>query len=69
MDLNYNAEELAFRDEVRGWLRSNLPAELRQKVESYEELSKNDLSAGTASWPIRAGWRRLAEDGVAPTGR
>ena len=43
MDLNYSAEELAFRDEVRGWLRSNLPAELRQKVESYQELSKEDL--------------------------
>jgi alkylation response protein AidB-like acyl-CoA dehydrogenase len=43
MDLSYNAEELAFRDEVRGWLRSNLPAELRQKVESYQELSKEDL--------------------------
>ena len=43
MDLSYNAEELAFRDEVRGWLRSNLPAELRQKVESYQELSKDDL--------------------------
>ncbi len=43
MDLSYNTEELAFRDEVRGWLRSNLPAELRQKVESYQELSKEDL--------------------------
>ena len=43
MDLNYNAEELAFRDEVRSWLRGNLPAELRQKVESYQELSKEDL--------------------------
>jgi alkylation response protein AidB-like acyl-CoA dehydrogenase len=43
MDLSYNAEELAFRDEVRGWLRSNLPTELRQKVESYQELSKEDL--------------------------
>jgi alkylation response protein AidB-like acyl-CoA dehydrogenase len=43
MDLSYNAEELAFRDEVRSWLRGNLPAELRQKVESYQELSKEDL--------------------------
>ncbi len=43
MDLNYSAEELAFRDEVRSWLRGNLPGELRQKVESYQELSKEDL--------------------------
>ena len=25
MDLNYSPEELAFRDEVRGWLAENLP--------------------------------------------
>ena len=29
MDLNYSPEETAFRDEVRAWLRDNLPAELR----------------------------------------
>src|SRR5512138_437359 len=43
MDLNYSAEELAFRDEVRAWLRANLPPELREKVESYAHLSKDDL--------------------------
>jgi alkylation response protein AidB-like acyl-CoA dehydrogenase len=43
MDLNYSTEELAFRDEIRGWLRENLPVDLRRKVESYESLSKDDL--------------------------
>ena len=43
MDLNYSIEELAFRDEVRAWLRANLPQDLREKVESYEHLSKDDL--------------------------
>lgn len=43
MDLNYSAEELAFRDEVRAWLRDNLPEELREKVVNYKELSKDDL--------------------------
>ncbi|HEX9420714.1 MAG TPA: acyl-CoA dehydrogenase family protein, partial [Methylomirabilota bacterium] len=43
MDLNYTTEELAFRDEVRSWLRANLPDGLRQKMESYQELSKEDL--------------------------
>ena len=43
MDLNYSSEELAFRDEVRGWLAKNLPRELKQKVEDYEHLSKEDL--------------------------
>ncbi len=58
MDLNYSAEELAFRDEVRAWLGANLPAELREKVESYSHLSKDEL----------LGWHRiLAKKGwVAP---
>ncbi len=43
MDLNYSAEELAFRDEARSWLAQNLPADLRDKVASYEELSREDL--------------------------
>ena len=43
MDLNYSTEELAFRDEVRAWLGANLPAELREKVESYAHLSKDEL--------------------------
>ena len=43
MDLNYSAEELAFRDEVRAWLGANLPPELRDKVESYAHLSKEEL--------------------------
>ena len=43
MDLNYSAEELAFRDEVRSWLRANLPQDLHDKVENYAHLSKDDL--------------------------
>jgi alkylation response protein AidB-like acyl-CoA dehydrogenase len=43
MDLNYSQEELAFRDEVRSWMRANLPATLRDKVASYGHLSKDDL--------------------------
>jgi alkylation response protein AidB-like acyl-CoA dehydrogenase len=43
MDLNYSAEELAFREQVRGWLRDNLPDDLRQKVASYQEIKKDDL--------------------------
>jgi alkylation response protein AidB-like acyl-CoA dehydrogenase len=43
MDLNYSAEELAFRDEARSWLRANLPADLREKGERYAHLSKDDL--------------------------
>ena len=43
MDLNYSKEELAFRDEVRGWLNANLPKDLREKVARYEELGREDL--------------------------
>ena len=43
MDLSYSAEELAFRDQVRAWLRENLPQDLRDKVGANEHLSKEDL--------------------------
>src|SRR5881392_11888 len=43
MDLNYSAEELAFRDRMRAWLDANLPDDLRRKVADYESLSKDDL--------------------------
>jgi alkylation response protein AidB-like acyl-CoA dehydrogenase len=43
MDLNYSSEELAFRDEVRAWLTRNLPQDLKERVERFEHLSKDDL--------------------------
>ncbi len=43
MDLNFSAEESAFRDEVRSWLGANLPQDLREKAENYAHLSKEDL--------------------------
>jgi len=43
MDLNYSKEELAFRDEVSGWLAANTPADLHDKVARYAHLSKDDL--------------------------
>jgi alkylation response protein AidB-like acyl-CoA dehydrogenase len=43
MDLNYSAEERAFRDEVSDWLRDYLPADLRQKVLDYQHLTRDDL--------------------------
>ncbi len=43
MDLNYSAGEVAFRDMVRGWLRENLPAELREKVVDYDHFTREEL--------------------------
>jgi len=42
MDLNYSAEEQAFRQAVRTWLAEHLPADIRDKVTGYRELSKDD---------------------------
>ena len=43
MDLSYSPDEAAFREEVRAWLGSNLPLDLKDKVASYAHLSKDDL--------------------------
>ena len=43
MDLNYSQDESAFREEVRGWLKANLPQDLRDKIANYEELGREDL--------------------------
>ncbi len=43
MDLNYSAEEIAFRDDVRAYLAANLPADLQHKVLNHKRLSKDDF--------------------------
>lgn len=43
MDLSYSPEELAFRDEVRAWLDTNLPADIAHKMQQHRELSKADI--------------------------
>lgn len=42
MDLTYSAEETAFRDEVRAWLRDTLPPALAEKVRKHQRLTKDD---------------------------
>ena len=65
MDLNYTADELAFRDSVRAFLGANLPADLQHKVRSHLRLSKSDyvrwhqiLAAqgwAAPAWPVEHG--------------
>ena len=43
MDLNFTAEELAFRKEIRQWVSENLPAEISHKVRHALRLSRDDL--------------------------
>ncbi len=42
MDLSYTADERAFRDEVRGFLKDRLPASLAAKVKGGKRLGKAD---------------------------
>jgi alkylation response protein AidB-like acyl-CoA dehydrogenase len=42
MDLRYSAEDEQFRQQVRGWLREQLPEDIRDKVVNYRGLSKDD---------------------------
>ncbi|MCP8467591.1 acyl-CoA dehydrogenase family protein [Pseudomonas sp. ZM23] len=42
MDIHYTPEELAFREEVRTFLRDKLPADLAAKVKLGKRLSKED---------------------------
>ena len=43
MDLHYTDEDLAFRDQVRAFLDSHLPHDLRDKVLGHLRLSKDDF--------------------------
>ena len=43
MDMSYSTSELAFRDEVRAWLATHLPASIRDKVTKYQPLSRAEL--------------------------
>ncbi len=42
MDLEYTAEERAFRDEVRDFLADELPTDISEKVRTGHELGKDD---------------------------
>jgi alkylation response protein AidB-like acyl-CoA dehydrogenase len=42
MDLNYSKEEVAFRDEVREFVRTHLPGDVSRKVLEHKRLGKED---------------------------
>ncbi|WP_415404316.1 acyl-CoA dehydrogenase family protein [Tateyamaria sp. SN3-11] len=43
MDLSYSADELAFQDELRAFLRDELPTEIADKVRTGQDLAKADM--------------------------
>jgi hypothetical protein len=60
MDLNFTAEEIAFRSEIRHWVAENLPADIALKVRAALRLSRDDLQRwarilGSKGW-LGWGW-------------
>jgi hypothetical protein len=55
MDLNFTAEELAFRSEVRQWVAENLPAATAHKVRHALRLTLEDMQ-GWAKILGKKGW-------------
>lgn len=49
MDLNFSEDERAFRDEVRDFLRANLPDDIRRNMLRRFQIERNDL----------VGWQRV----------
>ena len=61
MDLGFTAEEEGFRQEVRGWLDRNLPAEWRHKgVGGFREEEETDIQRQWQRRLHEAGWLKLA---------
>src|SRR5260370_22346176 len=42
MDLAFSPEDLAFRDEVRAFIQTRLPDDIRRKVQAGDHLDKDD---------------------------
>ena len=65
MDLTFTAEEQAFRDEVRSFLKESLPKELAAKGANARELTKEDVELWhsllnergwlAVTWPVEYG--------------
>jgi len=65
MDLNFSPEEAAFRDEVREFLRTQLPGDISRRVLEHHRLGKEDyvrwqkilFAKGwiAAGWPVEHG--------------
>jgi len=43
MDLNFTAEELAFRQDIKQWVLENLPADIAHKVHNSLRLTRDDM--------------------------
>ena len=55
MDLSFTAEEQQFRQDVRAWVRANLPADIAHKVHNNLHLTRDDMQ-GWAKILGKKGW-------------
>jgi len=55
MDLSFTPEEQKFREEIRAWVKDNLPKEISHKVHNALELTREDLQ-GWAKILGKKGW-------------
>ena len=60
MDLAFTPEEQAFREEIRSWVKANLPADIAKKVHNALRLSRDDMQRwakilGKKGW-LGHGW-------------
>ena len=60
MDLAFTPEELKFRDEIRTWVKSNLPQAIADKVHKAQRLTRDDMQTwakilGKKGW-LGYGW-------------
>jgi len=55
MDLSFTPEEQKFREEVRAWVKENLPKEISHKVHNALELTRDDMQ-GWARILGKKGW-------------
>ena len=60
MDLAFTPEEQAFREEIRAWVKANLPADIAHKVHNALRLTRDDMQRwakilGKKGW-LGHGW-------------
>jgi len=69
MDLRFTADEIAFRDEVRTFMRTALPAPIRRKMVKRGGSKKMTSSPGSVFSTPRAGRCRTGRwHGAGPAG-
>jgi pimeloyl-CoA dehydrogenase large subunit len=74
MDVRFSDEEIAFRDEVRAFIKASLPESIRQKLIAERHFSKEDLVVWTrilnkkgwsvTHWPVEwggTGWSPMKQ--------